>query len=409
MSRPAARITRRADSQVFPLELFFDLVFVFAVTQCTSLMVAQPTWAGLGRGLLALAVLWWGWTAYAWLTSVIDPEQDAIRITMFAAMGAMLVVSMCVPQAFGDLALPFALAYLAVRTIQIVLFVLASPEDPDLRRSVVWLGLSSAISVGLLVAAAFVDAPGRELLWVLAIVADFGGPLLFGSGGWRLVPGHFAERHGAIIIIALGESIVAIGVGAGRDPLTAPVIAVAVIGVFTCAALWWLYFDVVALATQRRLSAMAPGQRRNALARDAYSFGHLVLLTGIVLFAVGVRTTMVGLDDRLSRESATALCGGVALYLWGHVAFRYRFARTINRERLAVGVLLVALVPVAAAIPAWAMLLTVTCVTWLLVAYETLAWSDTRAFVRQEHGNLGEDQDSSTPQDSSTRQDRTTR
>ncbi len=386
MARNGRQLTRRSNATVLPLELFFDLVFVLAVTQCTALMAANPTWSGMGQGLLALTALWWAWTSYAWLTSVIDPEQDATRITIFSAMGAMLVVSLCVPEAFGDLALTFALAYAAVRSIQILLFTLASPDDADLRRSVLGLGISSAISVGLLVGAAFVDAPYREVLWLIAILCDLLGPFLFGSAGWRLVPGHFAERHGLIVIIALGESIVAIGVGAAHATIDAAVIAVAVLGVFLSAALWWLYFDVAALATERRLSAMEAGQQQNALARDAYSYVHLLLVAGIVLLALGLKSVMAHVSEPLHIEAAVALAGGVALYLFGHVAFRYRFTRTINRERLGVGIVLVVLVPVATTVPAWAALVLVAVITWALVTYETTAWSDTRKYIRNEHG-----------------------
>lgn len=391
MARQTGSLTRRSDAQVFPLELFFDLVFVFAVTQCTAIMAAERTWAGMGRGLLALAVLWWSWTAYAWLTSVIDPEQDATRVTMFTAMGAMLIVSVCVPQAFGGLALTFAVAYGVVRAVQIVLFALASPGDPDLRRSVALLAMSTTLAVGLLVAAAFVDPPVRELLWVLAVVSDFGGPFLFGSAGWRLVPGHFAERHAAVVIIALGESIVAIGAGTAPSDITVPVVLVAVGGVFLSAALWWLHFDVVALATQRRLSAMEPGQARNVLARDAYSYLHLVLVAGIVLLALGMKTTLADIDAPLRVQSGAALAGGVAVFLLGHVAFRWRFARTINRERLGTGALLILLVPLAPSVPAWVALAVVAAVTWALVVYETTAWSDTRGFIRSSGGVPGDD------------------
>ncbi len=385
------RVTRRSGSQVLPLELFFDLVFVLAITQCTALMAAQPTWAGLGRGLLVLAVLWWAWTAYAWLTSVIDPEADATRITMFAAMSAMLVASLCVPQAFGDLALAFAMAYAAVRVIQIVLFVLASPDDGDLRRSVTSLAASTTVAVALLVAASCLDGIAQGAMWVLAILFDVGGPFLFGSAGWRLVPGHFAERHSLILIIALGESIVAIGVGAEHVGIDAPVVAVAVLGVFLSAALWWLHFDVVALATERRLVAMVPGQAQNALARDAYSYLHLLLVAGIVLVALGLKTVIAHVADPLPIEVATALAGGVALYLVGHVMFRWRFARSINRERLGVAALLTALVPLSTSVPGWLALAAVAAVTWALVIYETTAWSDTRRLIRDEHGMPGQD------------------
>lgn len=379
-------VLRRSNAQVLPLELFFDLVFVLAVTQCTALAAAQPTWAGIARGMLVLAVLWWAWTAYAWLTSVIDPEEDATRLTMFAAMAAMLVASLCVPQAFGDLALTFAFAYAAVRIIQIVLFVLASPDDRDLRRSVTGLAVSTAIGVGLLIGASFLDGIAQGALWALAIALDMGGPFVFGSAGWRLVPGHFAERHGLILIIALGESIVAIGVGAADVTIDGPVIGVAVLGVFVSAALWWLYFDVVALAAERRLSAMEPGQKQNALARDTYSYAHLFMVAGIVLLALGLKTTIAHVTDPLHVETAAALSGGVALFLLALVAFRMRFASGINRERLGVAVLLVAFVPLATAVPAWVALAVVAAVVWALVAYETTAWADTRSFVRREHG-----------------------
>lgn len=376
---------------MFPLELFFDLLFVLAVTQCTALMAADPTWAGIGRGLLALAVLWWAWTAYAWLTSVVDPEADAVRLTMFAAMAAMLVVSMCVPDAFGDLALTFAVSYAAVRAIQILLFVLASPDDPELRRSVVGLAVSTSIGVGLLTAASFTSGTAQVVLWSVAILLDFGGPFLFGSSGWRLVPGHFAERHEAVIIIALGESVVAIGVGAAPAVIDAEVIAVAVLGLALAAALWWLHFDVVALVTRRRLEAMEPGQRCNALARDAYTYCHLVLVAGIVATALALKTSMSQVTEPLSVPITAALCGGVAVYLIGQVLFRWRFSGKVNRERLGTAVLLLASIPVVTMLAAWAAVVAVTAVTWALVAYETTAWSDTRRLVRQDGGMPGGD------------------
>ena len=188
------------------------------------------------------------------------------------------------------------------------------------------------------------------------------------------------------MIIALGESIVAIGVGAAHATIDAAVIAVAVLGVFLSAALWWLYFDVAALATERRLSAMEAGQQQNALARDAYSYVHLLLVAGIVLLALGLKSVMAHVSEPLHIEAAVALAGGVALYLFGHVAFRYRFTRTINRERLGVGIVLVVLVPVATTVPAWAALVLVAVITWALVTYETTAWSDTRKYIRNEHG-----------------------
>ena len=199
---PRLTAVMRSEERVTPLELFFDLVFVLAITQCTALMAANPTRAGLGKGLLVLALLWWAWVGYAWLTSVVDPEEGVVRFAMFGAMAALLVVALCVPQAFGDEALLFACSYGAVRAAQIALFTIASRDEPALRRSVNGLAASTALGVGLLIAGAAAGGAAQIVLWVLALALDMGGPYLFGSEGWKLVPGHFAERHGLIVLIA---------------------------------------------------------------------------------------------------------------------------------------------------------------------------------------------------------------
>src|SRR4051794_15168864 len=214
---PRLTAVRREDERVTPLELFFDLVFVLAITQCTALMAHEPTWEGIAKGMLVLGMLWWAWVGYAWLTSVVDPEEGGVRIAIFVAMAALLVCALSVPEAFGDSALVFACAYVVVRAGQLALFAAASRDDPVLRRAVI-TGLvgSTAIAGGLLVVASFTDGALQGGLWALALVLDMAGPLFFGSDGWKLVPGHFAERHGLILLIALGEAIVAIGVGAGH-------------------------------------------------------------------------------------------------------------------------------------------------------------------------------------------------
>jgi low temperature requirement protein LtrA len=188
---PRLTTVMREGERVTPLELFFDLVFVLALTQCTALMARTPTWEGLAKGLLVLGVLWWSWVGYAWLTSVIDPEEGSVRLAMFAAMAALLVTALCVPGAFGGDARLFACAYGIVRVAHIVLFTLASREDPDLRRSVTGLALSTGIGVGLLLLASFTSGVWQLCLWALALALDAGGPYLFGADGWKLVPGHF--------------------------------------------------------------------------------------------------------------------------------------------------------------------------------------------------------------------------
>jgi low temperature requirement protein LtrA len=372
----------REGERVTPLELFFDLVFVLALTQCTALMAHNPTWEGLAQGLLVLGMLWWAWTAYSWLTSVIDPEEGAVRLVMFGAMAALLVVSLCVPDAFGDLALVFALVYGAVRVAQIGLFMLASPDDDSLRHSVLALAASTAVSVALLALASLFDGAAQGALWALALFLDMAGPYFFGSEGWRLVPGHFAERHGLIVIIALGESIVAIGVGAS-GALDLGIGAAAVLGVALTAAMWWVYFDIVAIVAARRLEEAEVGRVQNEMARDSYSYLHLPMVAGIVLVALGMKKTIGHYDEHLHTVPAFALLVGLAAYLLGHVAFRYRHIHTINRQRLLLAIVLLILVPVATEVPALAALAAVNVLLWAMIAYETRTYGEGRRQVRR--------------------------
>jgi low temperature requirement protein LtrA len=380
--QPRLAAALREGERVTPLELFFDLVFVLALTQCTALMSNHPTWSGLAQGLLVLCMLWWSWTGYAWLTSVVDPEEGAVRLVMFGAIASLLIVSLCVPEAFGELALVFALAYGAVRIAHIGLFMLASPEDDALRHSVLGLAASTFIAVGLLAIASLFDGLAQGGIWLLALLLDMGGPYLFGSEGWKLVPGHFAERHGLIIIIALGESIVAIGVGAA-GALTFGIGAAAVLGVALTAAMWWTYFDIVAIVSGRRLVDAEPGRVQNEMARDSYSYIHLLMVAGIVMVALGLKKTIGHFGDPLDTVPAFALLGGLALYLLGHVAFRYRHVHTINRQRLLLSIVLLALVPAATAIPSLVTLAIANVLIWALIAYETRLYGEGRQRVRR--------------------------
>ena len=380
---PRLSATRREDERVTPLELFFDLVFVLAITQCTALMAHHPTWAGMAQGLLVLGILWWGWVGYAWLTSVIDPEEGAVRLVMFGAMASLLIVSLCVPEAFGHLGLTFALAFGVFRVAHIALFMLASPDDDALRHSVLGLAASTAIAVLLLAAASLFDGIAQGALWALALLLDMAGPYFFGSEGWRLVPGHFAERHGLIIIIALGESIVAIGVGAAGQ-LDLGIGTVAVLGVALAAAQWWIYFDVVALISAKRLAEAEVGRTQNELARDSYSYIHLAMVAGIVLVAFGLKTAIAHDGDDLQAVPAFALLGGVAIYLLGLVAFRYRHVQTINRQRLGLAIVLLILVPVATAMPALISLAVVVVLIWAMIAYEHHGYDERRDRLRHE-------------------------
>jgi low temperature requirement protein LtrA len=381
--RRTARMTLRTEETVKPLELFFDLVFVLALTQCTVLMAEDPSWPGIARGLLVLAVLWWSWVGYSWLTSVVDPEEGLVRFAIFAAMAALLVVALCVPEAFGDRGLLFACAYFVVRIGQVILLYTAGRGDPALQRSASGLAVGTLIGTSILIGASFTDGLVQGGLWALALALDVGEPYVFGSEGWKLAPHHFAERHGLIIIIALGESIVAIGAGVEGE-VDAGVVAAAVLGVGLVAALWWLYFDVVALVAERRLASCQVGREQNEMARDSYSYLHFPMVAGIVLVALGLKKTLGGVDDPLKIEVATAMLGGAAIYLLAHVAFRLRNLGTLNRQRLLCALVMLALIPLATEIASLALLAIVLGIFCALIAYEAIRFSAARERMRHQ-------------------------
>jgi low temperature requirement protein LtrA len=367
---------------VTPLELFFDLVFVLSFTQVTATIAADPTWAGLGEGLMILAAVWWAWTAYGWLTNAIDPDENVNRLAMFSAMAAMLIVSLSIPAAFGDQGLLFGCAYFFVRAMHLVLYVRNTRRDDDTDNLGAILKLAPGLLLGsaLLIVAGALDGEARTLVWVAAILIDWSTPLIFGNAGFRLHPGHFAERHGLIVIIALGESIVAIGAGAGFELEAGEVIA-AVLAITAVAALWWAYFDIVALVAERRLTE-APFGVQAPLARDSYSYLHFPMIAGIVLLAVGLKKTELAVDEPLKTIPALALCGGVALYLLGHIAFRLRNVGTLNKHRSVATVVVLALIPVALEVDAIWAVASVTMVLLGLVTYEAIRFRDARARVR---------------------------
>jgi low temperature requirement protein LtrA len=386
----AARLSAvmREGERVKPLELFFDLVFVLALTQCTTLMVDHPSWEGIADGVLVLALIWWSWVGYAWLTSVVDPEEGMVRIALFVAMAGLMLVALSVPDAFGETGLEFALAYGIVRAGQIALFLLASRDDPVLRRSVGGLGVGTAVGVGLVIGGSFLDPGGQLAVWGLALALDMAEPYFFGSEGWKLVPGHFAERHWLIVIVALGETVVALGVGS-EVGLDLGIAAAAMLGIALVSALWWLYFDVVAILGAQRLVQAPEGRERNELARDVFSYMHFLLVAGIELAAVGLHEILAHVDDPLKSVPAFALLGGVAIYLLGHVAIRYRHVRTINRQRGALAILLVALVPLASEVAPLVVLGAITGLLAALIVYETRSYGEDRGRVRRSFETSG--------------------
>jgi low temperature requirement protein LtrA len=381
---------QRDEHQVTPLELFFDLVFVFAITQVTSLLADSPTWAGVLRGMLVLAALWWAWSTYAWLTSTIDVDEGVVRLVMLGAMAAMFGVALAVPGSFGDDAVLFGVAYLFVRVLHLVLSAIPARDDPGRRGALLRFVPTALLGASLLVLAGFLDGNARIAVWVVALAIDYLGPVVVGVGqGWQVAPEHFAERHGLFIIIALGESFIAIGLGLGTGfELVAGVIVAAALGIVAASALWWLYFDVAAIFARRRL-IQAQGLELHRLALHSYSYLHLPMFAGIVLFAFGLKTTIGHVGEPLDTIPAVGLCGGAALYLLGHIAFLLRTTGRVFRRRTIGAAVLLALIPLAVAIPALAALALVSSVCALIVAYEAIRYREDRLRVRHPQSHSG--------------------
>jgi low temperature requirement protein LtrA len=364
------------EARVAPIELFFDLVFVFALTQVTAFLAQDLTWTGLGRGMMLLAALWWAWICYAWLTDAVPPEVELpARLVLLSAMAAMILASLAVPRAFAEAGLLFGGAYLAVRVLHVALYALVTRGTPEAQRAVLRLAPGFLISSVLLVAAGLAEDPLRTALWLLALLMDYAAPLVSGVAGLRVKAAHFVERHGLFVIVALGESIVAIG--AAGVPQDRAVLVAAVLGVAVAGGLWWAYFDVVALAAEHQL-VMLHGHERTLHARDSYTYLHFPMVAGIVLVALGIKKTLAHVDLALEAIPAMALCGGAALYLLGHVGFRLRDLGTVNVPRLLLALVCCALVPIAMRVPAVATLATLAALLAVLGAIETYQYREVR-------------------------------
>jgi low temperature requirement protein LtrA len=387
-------------ARVTPLELFFDLVFVFALTQVTALMAGdgKATWDGLARGLLVLALMWWCWCCFAWLGNSVRADEGFTKLALFGVMAVMFVVALTIPEAFEDLPgglpapLVFAACYLAVRLLHFLVYWQAATGNPALRRQLLTTSLLplTAGAVPLFIAAAVDDVATRTALWALSLALDYSLVLMGGVKAWRInSAAHWAERHALIIIVALGESIVSIGVGVTALPISWPIILGSVFGVAIAGALWWAYFDLTALLAEHAL-ARVHGQERAALGRDGYTYLHLPLVAGIIVMSLGLKkvfeyvgdTSHHELSDPLHGVGLIALYGGVVLYLLGHLGFQRRTLGHIGWTRPAAVALLLVLLPVADRVPALVALamLAVVCVGLMVV--ETVVYAESRREVR---------------------------
>jgi low temperature requirement protein LtrA len=310
--------TISTELRVSTIELFFDLVFVFAVTQLTSLLAGEPTMAGLGRVVLIFGNLWWIYGGYAWLTNAVPPQASRLRLLMLVGMGGFLVVALAIPTAFAGGGVLFGVGYLLVTMVHTGMFLTSSQESAV--RAMRRLGPVNALTALLLLAAGFTDGVLRWTLWAASFGLHWISPFFTAVPGFPVRAAHFVERHGLIVLIGLGESIVAVGIGvAGDQPDT---VVTAVLGLTVAAALWWLYFDGEDERAERALDA-APVERASWLALYGFGYAFLPMLGGIIVFAAGVKNAAIRYSEPLPASTAWSLAAGVALYLVGLAWFRW--------------------------------------------------------------------------------------
>jgi low temperature requirement protein LtrA len=370
------------EHRVTPVELFFDLVFVFAFTQVATLLARDPTFAGIGRGVLVLAALWWAWAAYAALTNTVDPDEGAVGAALLAALMAMFIAALAVPGVFDDEGVLFGAAFIFVCAMHVALYAVAGRHRPDLLRAVLRFAPWSLAGATLILLAGFAD-DARIWLWIAALAVTYIGAAFTGSTGWQLHPSHFAERYGLVVIIALGEAFIAIGIGLTGIDIGLGEIVAAILGLLVATAFWLAYFDFFSIRGERMLVELE-GADRVALGRDVYAFAHFPLIVGIVLFAFAMKAIVAHVGGELDSVTVFALCGGSAIYLLAYSGIRSRVQRriTVSRGRFAAALLLLILMPFATAMPALAALALVTAIWVALHTYELVWWRAARAESR---------------------------
>jgi low temperature requirement protein LtrA len=356
-----------------PVELLWDLVFVFAVTQVSTLLREEQTWAGFGRAMLLLALIWWAWSAYVWVLNAHDPESPAVRATLLLAAGLIFIAGLALPQAYGGEGTLFAVTYALVRLAHLALYADVSRRGGAAASAIAGFAVTVAIGMALLLAGSFVHGDARLALWIAAAAIDYAGPAWLTRerlrGLQQVAVEHFAERYGLFVIICLGESVVAIGVGAHGHALDARLLVAVALTLVITAELWWTYFTRFAAVAQQSL---ARSRDPVLAAADAYSYLHLVLVAGVIVFAVGARAEVAHAGGPLSDAARLALCGGVVLYLLGGVAFRARLVGTVGWMKVAAALGCALVYAAAGSAPAWVPAALLAAVLAVLLVWEQL-------------------------------------
>jgi low temperature requirement protein LtrA len=353
--------TEGAEQRATTLELFYDLVFVFAITQVSHLLIDDLTWHGAWHALLALLVVWWAWNYTTWVTNELDPDSVVVRLVLIGLMLASLLLAVAIPQAFGDRALLFAGSYVAIQVGRHAFLTFGSAEAGTIERKragriLIWFAAAGALWLG----GAFAEGDLRSALWLAGLALDYVAPLVvfwvpglprLSSTAWNVETAHFAERFQLFMIIALGETIVTTGATTAQLDLDAARVTAFGLAFLATAAMWWLYFNYVARIAQRRLE-LSPD--RTTLARDAYTYLHVGMVAGIILAAVGDELVIAHPLDELPARQLAAIAGGPALYLAAHALFRLRMAGTLSWKRTLGAICCVAAGALGAFLPALA-------------------------------------------------------
>jgi low temperature requirement protein LtrA len=329
--------------RVSTLELFFDLVFVFTITQLSTLLVHETSWRGVFQVVLMLGVIWWMYDGYAWLTNAVPPDRPSRRVFLLAAMSAFLVLALAIPDAFRGSGASFGIAYLAIVLIHSGLF--ASSTSQKITHAILGLAPINLLSALLVLAGGIAGGTAQYVLWAAGFVSEWLTPYFIQSGGFLIAPAHFVERHGLVVIIAIGESVVAVGIGAGGLPVDLSLVGVAVLGLLLSACLWWAYFGSGDADRAEEALNAAPAARRQRLAVDAFGYWHLLILLGVIAIAAALRHAIGHASEDLSTQQALLLGGGAALFLLGDVFYRVTLGLGRGPWRLVAAALALATIP----------------------------------------------------------------
>ena len=395
MDRPLRALFTSIRAQLYPtseghrvtaIELLYDLVFVYAITNVTGLVEHRPGGRSLLEAVIVLCIVWFGWCAYAWLGNQAKADEGLLRVAMVVAMAGMFFVAISVPYAFDDdsnAAMVLVVAYLVVRAVHVAVYLIAAGDDRRLRSALFGMMGVLAVMVGPLLIGAAATPHNRLWWWLAAVAIDQTGVFFVRSTRWSLnSASHFSERFGLIVIIAIGESIVEVGAAASAPNLGAHSAIGLLCAVAIALCLWWLYFDMVAAVAEAVLTA-ASGVRRARLARDSYTYIHLPMVAGILAAATGM--TLLIEDHEHTDAGRFALYGGLALYLFAHLLLRLRNIGSVNVPRLVVMVLLLGLIPIVGGLPALAQLALAAALLVALVSVEVRVFADQRDLIRHQN------------------------